>query len=336
MVQNYRDNRILWIDWAKSIGMFLVILGHCHIRESEQIVIQYIYSFHMMLFFFLSGILCRRDLSLTSIKKDIRYLIFPYLVYGFILIAFSTLRSRTFDIVVLLAQIKSLFWGDDISIGPIWFLPAMFICKQLFLIIKCAQKYKVVYWLLFFLSFYPVYYFSRYNLNIPFFADSALCGLPFFFAGNICAVFIGEIKHLRWYTRLGMSVVLIASSFVLCGYNGFVSLASCDMGQSVFLYYYDSFASLIGISIICMFFDRIKLKFVMMTSYGSLVSLGLHAIPLTILHYYVPILLGFEPSTYSVCLAIIFSSLTYCFCYISILIIDKECPLIFGLKGIRN
>lgn len=175
MVQNYRDNRILWIDWAKSIGMFLVILGHCHIRESEQIVTQYIYSFHMMLFFFLSGILCRRDLSLTSIKKDIRYLIFPYLVYG-----------------------------------------------------------------------------------------------------------------------------------------------------------------LIGISIICMFFDRIKLKFVMMTSYGSLVSLGLHAIPLTILHYYVPILLGFEPSTYSVCLAIIFSSLTYCFCYISILIIDKECPLIFGLKGIRN
>jgi hypothetical protein len=90
---------------------------------------------------------------------------------------------------VLLAQIKSLFWGDDISIGPIWFLPAMFICKQLF---------------------------------------------------------------LRWYTRLGMSVVLIASSFVLCGYNGFVSLASCD----------------------------------------------------------------------------IFSSLTYCFCYISILIINKECPLI--------
>jgi len=197
MVQNYRDNRILWIDWAKSIGMFLVILGHCHIRESEQIVTQYIYSFHMMLFFFLSGILCRRDLSLTSIKKDIRYLIFPYLVYGFILIAFSTLRSRTFDIVVLLAQIKSLFWGDDISIGPIWFLPALFICKQLF---------------------------------------------------------------LRWYTRLGMSVVLIASSFVLCGYNGLVSLTSCD----------------------------------------------------------------------------IFSSLTYCFCYISILIIDKECPLIFGLKGIRN
>ena len=50
--------------------MYLVILGHCHIRESEHFVVQFVYSFHMMFFFFLSGMLCKRELCIASLKKD--------------------------------------------------------------------------------------------------------------------------------------------------------------------------------------------------------------------------------------------------------------------------
>ena len=76
MVDNCVDVRIGWIDWAKFLCMFLVILGHCHVDDSGRFVVQYIYSFHMMFFFFLSGLLCKRNLCLVSLKKDIRYIIF--------------------------------------------------------------------------------------------------------------------------------------------------------------------------------------------------------------------------------------------------------------------
>lgn len=46
--------RILWIDYAKSICIYLVLLGHAH---ASQPVTDFIYTFHMPLFFFLSGCL---------------------------------------------------------------------------------------------------------------------------------------------------------------------------------------------------------------------------------------------------------------------------------------
>lgn len=330
------DKRIGWVDWAKSVCMFLVVLGHCHIRVSEQFVTQFIYSFHMMLFFFLSGLLCKRDLSLISLKKDLRYIMFPYFVYGALLIAFSSIRSRTFDLSIMFVQMESLLVGDDISIGPIWFLPALFICKQLFLLLKMVKKYPIVYLLLFALSFSPVYFISKYNVNIPFFADSALCGLPFFIAGNESYAFWGNIKQLKWYKCLCIAAVLICISAFLCDYNGFVSLAGCDIGQSVFVYYINAFVALIAISIICLLFDNVKSEFITISSYGSIVILGIHGIPLTIFNYYVPIFMGYEPSTYPIYLAVIYSIFTYCFCYYLIIIIEKHCPLLFGLKSINH
>jgi fucose 4-O-acetylase-like acetyltransferase len=45
-------NRINWIDIAKGIGIFLVVLGHTGIPVKLS---YWIYSFHMPLFFFISG-----------------------------------------------------------------------------------------------------------------------------------------------------------------------------------------------------------------------------------------------------------------------------------------
>ena len=44
--------RIAWIDEAKGIGIFFVMLGHCYLNGKFTF---WFYSFHMALFFFLSG-----------------------------------------------------------------------------------------------------------------------------------------------------------------------------------------------------------------------------------------------------------------------------------------
>jgi fucose 4-O-acetylase-like acetyltransferase len=50
---NKCTTRVGWIDFCKGIGIFLVVLGHI---LRDVIAVDYIYSFHMPLFFFLSGL----------------------------------------------------------------------------------------------------------------------------------------------------------------------------------------------------------------------------------------------------------------------------------------
>ena len=56
---NYENNlmkeRVEYIDVARGIAMLLVILGHCH-QTVDCTLNRFILSFHMPLFFFLSGI----------------------------------------------------------------------------------------------------------------------------------------------------------------------------------------------------------------------------------------------------------------------------------------
>ena len=67
-----KRNRVYWIDYAKGIGIFLVVIGHvCRGLTSGSIlsplvaksIDQWIYAFHMPIFFFLSGLLIQRSVS---------------------------------------------------------------------------------------------------------------------------------------------------------------------------------------------------------------------------------------------------------------------------------
>lgn len=78
------EKRINWIDVAKGWAIFLVIIGHSGISQYLCDVYSWIYSFHMALFFILSG-------YVFSVKKYHRYggfllhklktLIIPYFVF---------------------------------------------------------------------------------------------------------------------------------------------------------------------------------------------------------------------------------------------------------------
>lgn len=48
------EHRIGYIDIAKGIGILLVYIGHCDLDYKSNLFL-WIYSFHMPLFFFISG-----------------------------------------------------------------------------------------------------------------------------------------------------------------------------------------------------------------------------------------------------------------------------------------
>lgn len=64
MVQN--KQRIEWIDTIKGVGIILVLIGHCNIPNINQ----YIYLFHMPLFYIISGYCWNVDKNRNLPFKD--------------------------------------------------------------------------------------------------------------------------------------------------------------------------------------------------------------------------------------------------------------------------
>ena len=85
--------RVVWIDLLKAFGILLVMLGH--IYQKNDMLYHWIYSFHVPLFFFLSGIFfVKADNFRVFIIKRWNTLILPYFVFYFITFAYWALVER--------------------------------------------------------------------------------------------------------------------------------------------------------------------------------------------------------------------------------------------------
>ena len=75
------NKRLDYLDVAKGIGILLVILGHCQLGRIGR-AHSLIYSFHMPLFFFLSGFVYKDYEIKIFLKKKIRGLLLPVIVFS--------------------------------------------------------------------------------------------------------------------------------------------------------------------------------------------------------------------------------------------------------------
>lgn len=136
------SKRLTYIDIAKGIGIFLVVVGHCipDATSATGIAIpayrwlhDVIYSFHMPLFFFLAGFMVSRQKMLDRaqkpldlVRKRVSRLLVPYVFVGLCYAPFKMLLSnfanKPYDI--------STIWQIVIGVNPdgeLWFLYALFV-----------------------------------------------------------------------------------------------------------------------------------------------------------------------------------------------------------------
>lgn len=133
MINQISKKRISYIDMAKGIGIILVVIGHTEFTSPN--LITWISSFHMPLFFIISGILFahtkvfQKD-GKTFICNKLKTILVPYAFFSVIsIIASAILDYDSFpeDLVISLLQTVS-FNG----IAVLWFLPALFLSEAIF------------------------------------------------------------------------------------------------------------------------------------------------------------------------------------------------------------
>lgn len=129
---NQRDNT--W-DAVKGIGIILMVVGH---SSCPMVMHDFIYLFHMGLFFFVSGRFLKVGLGgqfLKFVNKKIKGLYVPFVKWGLI---FTVLHNVFYSLgwyedtyafgkmirqMLMVLTFKSI---DEPLLGPIWFLKSLF------------------------------------------------------------------------------------------------------------------------------------------------------------------------------------------------------------------
>ena len=178
--------RINWIDMAKGYGMLFVILGHIGDFGEFAFFKTWFFSFHMPLFFFLSGYVFKEyDCFKTFLKKKVKGIIVPYFCLGIPMILFQMLwdfKSHTLTVqsgldLVLKFLLQRRLW-------TIWFLTCLFLLSLVFYLLKKLIKSDLI--LAIVSIVLPAAGTLYYHLGgRPLFWNLDVCmmAFPFFFAG---------------------------------------------------------------------------------------------------------------------------------------------------------
>ena len=233
--------RIDWIDCAKGIGMFLVILGHTVSmggNDMEQIIRGIIFSFHMPMFFILSCITFsfseNESQFIKKTERAFRHLVVPAvvlfalrvfvdIVQNFNVIKWRGYIAEKINILVYSSGVGVNIFGVTVpSLGMMWFLIALFVGRSLldYLNIKIEKKGLVV------TVFVCAVLGIAFGLIqwLPLSIDITLAAMPFFLFGVWFKKV--DINNHRLFLIISSFVVwLISFSFVYFVFHDYLELA---------------------------------------------------------------------------------------------------------------
>ena len=130
--------RTRWIDYTKALGIMLVVYGHVSrgLRDADLLAFtpaftladSVIYSFHMPLFFFLSGWFFLRSLDKRGttglIFSKLNTVLYPFVLWSIVQGVIEVNLSSYTNGDLSYADIFSMFWAPR---APFWFLYALFL-----------------------------------------------------------------------------------------------------------------------------------------------------------------------------------------------------------------
>ena len=182
--------RIGWVDAAKGMAIFLVVLGH---NPLPGIAIKLIYALNVPIFFMMSGYTFNsaKYPSLFSLIKRLFFsVLVPYVIMNLLAFPIYYLaRGQAVDLELFLDVLGGMAYGvgtmQSLRVNiPLWFLPCIFVVQCLwYLIDRYGGRIKV----LLVLSASLIGYFMPVfvPVRLPWGADVALTGVVFFALGGL-------------------------------------------------------------------------------------------------------------------------------------------------------
>lgn len=225
------QDRIVWIDWAKAIGIMIVVF--CHVPQFNTLEKQLLCSFQMPLFFYLSGYLHKvPDTWKVALKKYWKTLVIPYLLFQPIFYPYWLVQKSQQEGLLIsnvadsfVKPFLNCFIGIPID-GITWFLVALLIIKIIADLIYRCRYANYIALLVCIISMYVSYVFNAdHRINVTYAIDSMFDFLPFFFLGYVIKQYkkknnINDLFHSKETIKYALSgVILIIVSLIIIVYQ---------------------------------------------------------------------------------------------------------------------
>ena len=277
---SYYMQRINWIDWAKALGILLVVMGHSNYAQDD--INPMIFMIHMPLFFVVSGYLFKTDKGLKAItQSNIRTLLVPYILFNAIWMVY----------ILVTALIKLLLGIDpewtsfmdtlyqtvagipgNLFCGTSWFLLALIWCKYILYAFERGgylwkKAFVGILWMATFIAI------QIYKPESPFCFNAGVAGCLWFAIGYYIKKYGAKINVLKWIWAIAIPFAFIVCLYV-CRLQGNCNyLAGNVMGL---LGLAGTVAGLVSFFGVCLLLDQFNSKLIMRISSASIVIMCLH------------------------------------------------------------
>lgn len=326
------------IDAIKGVGVFLVILGH-----NKSLINDWIYSFHIPLFFILSGIFhSSKDNYYMFFLKKIRTLIIPYIFLSIPLYIFWLIIGRKFGEAAIkktpileasmgvllgtnITKISSIEWGT-----PMWFLPCLFLVVNIFYFISHLKKNKIIILNIVFI-FLNILLSKLVEVKLPWSILTALVALPYYSLGYYLKNFF--LKNENYKINIFLSIVLLIINLIGYRLNGRTDMFQNNYNNFI-LFYITGFSG--SVSII-LFFKNIKVKylsFLIFMGMNSIVLLAFHGRAMTFMKLLWVLLIKNKFIEGDVFTAFLYTIIQILICIPLIRLLNNNLPFMIGKNGI--
>ncbi|MCU4674822.1 acyltransferase [Catenovulum sp. 2E275] len=185
-------SRYLWVDNAKAIAIFLVVLGHFAALHGH--VKTLIYVFHLPVFLFLTGFLVSAKLKSSNLDAFNKHYLSPYLrlYLGFSLLSILLWMAIVWFNSGQMADVFTALFASLYGVhgeqrwfihgnGPLWYFPLLITSLAVFfLLLKLPEKI-----IMLLVSAYFIFSVSYQGLRLPWCFDIAGVAVFFMYLGAL-------------------------------------------------------------------------------------------------------------------------------------------------------
>ena len=260
--------RIIWIDQLRGLAFYTVILGHMSIGKGLK---NWMYSFHMPLFFMISGLNLNveriyktsfKDFTLRLAKK----MLVPYLwlqMLSFVLrYAVSLLNHKP---VPVRDYLIGIIVGNNNIIGapsnPLYYVLLLFLAQVgLWFVIRIAKADKGLIGVI--LSVLSLGSVCLQRIDIPWHVNVVPTAMLLIFIGRLLMdAYLPLSEKLHKMNRgfyFGICAVLLGVGYVLSRYNGRISIHGNYYGKEFVIFLVCAVASSVAIAMLVMLLPESK------------------------------------------------------------------------------
>ena len=214
------NQRLNWVDQARGWSIFLVVYGH-----NFPAIEPYIYSVHVPLFFFISGMFHKAPLSKVSVIHRAKTLLIPYFLWASMLFLFWLFvgrnfgKSSTLDLSpwdnfmgIFFAQGGQQFmdWGI-----PLWFLPCIFMVFVFYGWLCRIIPTRFMDSAVLFFSVLGLIWGKFVDISLPWSIDVAMVALIFYRLGHLLRTPLAVLTIKNTFTILAVMLGIHFIAFYL-------------------------------------------------------------------------------------------------------------------------